>query len=175
MDLMQRRRELLKIGGGVDPYADWVKIEFNLTADRTGVYIVDGSTTRVPNAALAAIRMVVDGVEITPVRQVDLLSGTHEVLYYINNGEGTTNGWWYWVQYVTRITFPETYTTLVPVAITLATSSKAEMVFRCPHPPFAAETTFANYIKGRKIYVVDGYQSEYAAFGFTNIHTLEEL
>lgn len=174
MNLLQRRRELLKMGG-VDPYADWVKIEMNLTADRTGVNVVDVYTGRVPDAALAAIRMMVDGVEITPVRQVDLLMGTHEILYYINNGEGTTNGWWYWVQYVTRITFPETYTTLTSTAIVLAISSNAEMVFRCPHPPFAAGGTFANYIKGRNIYVVDGYQSEYAAFGFTNIHTLGEL
>lgn len=172
---MMLRRRTMVAAAKDDPFKDWVKIDFNLTTNKTDFYIVDGSTNRVPDAALAAIRLVVDGVEITPpIRQVDFEAGRHVAYYYIGNGQGTQNWWWYWVGNVTRITFPASYTTLTSSAVVLAALAP-EMVFKCPHSPFVAGTTLSDYIKNRKIYVPSGSESEYSALGFTNIHTLDEL
>lgn len=175
MDLMQRRRELMMMGGS-DPFANWVKIEFNLTSANANFGIIDGNSSRVPDSALSAIRMIVDGVEITPTRTVSFAAGNHEVLYLINDGQGTNNGWWYWVTSVKRIYFPQSYNTLTSSAIVLTAVQTPEMVFKCPHQPFVAGTTItSNYMKNRKIYVVSGSEGEYTNLGFTDVHSLEEL
>ena len=145
----------------------WVKATFHLNNNSASQYIVDGNTNRVPDAALSASRIIIDGAEITPQRQVAMSRGDHTVYYQIGDGGGY--GWWYWVTNVRSIEIPANVTSLIGSAIVFATSSAVVMTFY-GHAPFSSIIT-ATYVRNRTIYVKEDYKQEYIDLGFTNVNT----
>lgn len=161
---LMRRRAMM---GESENLSTWVKVTFHLNNDSASQYIVDGSTSRVPDAAVSASRIIVDGTEITPQRQVAMSRGDHIVYYQIGDGGGY--GWWYWVTNVRSIEFPANVTSLNGTAIVFATSLAVVMTFY-GHAPFFS-SAFGTYILNRTIYVKEEYKQEYIDLGFTNVNT----
>lgn len=145
----------------------WVKATFHLNNDSASQYIVDDNTNRVPDAALSASRIIVDGAEITPQRQVAMSRGDHIVYYQIGDGGGY--GWWYWVVNIRSIEIPANVTSLSYNAIVCATNAAVVMTFY-GHAPFSSIPT-VTYITNRTIYVKEEYKQEYIDLGFTNVNT----
>lgn len=162
---LMRRRAMM---GESENLSTWVKVTFHLNNDSASQYIVDGSISRVPDAAVSASRIIVDGTEITPQRQVAMSRGDHTVYYQIGDGGGYS--WWYWVDNVRSIEIPANVTSLSVPAIVFATSSAVVMTFY-GHAPFSSITTFPTYVRNRTIYVKEEYKQEYIDLGFTNVNT----
>lgn len=160
---LMRRRAMM---GESENLSTWVKVTFHLNNDSASQYIVDGSISRVPDAAVSASRIIVDGAEITPQRQVAMSRGDHIVYYQIGDGGGY--GWWYWVGNVRSIEIPANVTSLSNLAINFATSSAVVMTFY-GHPPFSSAS--GTFILNRTIYVKEAYKQEYIDLGFTNVNT----
>lgn len=163
LELLRRR-----FGGkkGED-LSTWVKVTFHLNNDSASQYIVDGNTGRVPDTALSASRIIIDGAEITPQRQVAMSRGDHTVYYQIGDGGGYA--WWYWVTNVSSVEIPANVTSLSGAGITFASSPAVVMTFY-GHAPFSSIYT-ATYIRNRTIYVKEEYKQEYIDLGFTNVNT----
>lgn len=145
----------------------WVKVIFHLNNDTASQYIVDGNTSRVPDAALAASRIIVDGAEITPQRQVAMSRGDHTIYYQIGDGGGY--GWWYWVGNARSIEIPANVTSLNANSIVFAASNTLTMTFH-GEIPFTDRIT-SSYVLNRNIFVKEQYKQQYIDFGFTNITT----
>ena len=160
------RRVMMAAGRrGEDPYAGWVRLVINFTSAGTRS-LVDGNTSRVTNAQLAAMRMIVDGTEITPVRSVELSAGEHVVYEYINDGMNAA--WWYWVGGVTEIEIPQNITNIHINAFVLATKNNTIMKMHIPCPFTNAPTS---YILSRSIVTESSYVQGYLNAGFTNVTT----
>lgn len=165
MSLELRRRAMMAMG---EDLSTWVKVTFHLNNDSASQYIVDGNTDRVPDAALSASRIIIDGAEITPQRQVAMSRGDHIVYYQIGDGGGYA--WWHWIGNVRSIEIPANVTSLNGSAIVFAASSAVVMTFY-GHAPFSSITTFPTYVRNRTIYVKEEYKQEYIDLGFTNVNT----
>lgn len=153
--------------GESENLSTWVKVTFHLNNDSASQYIVDSNTNRVPDAALSASRIIVDGTEITPVRYMAMSRGDHTVYYQIGDGGGY--GWWYWVSNIRSIEIPANVISLTDIAIVCATSSAVVMTFY-GHAPFSSTVT-GSFILNRTIYVKEEYKQEYIDLGFTNVNT----
>lgn len=145
----------------------WVKVTFHLNNDSTSQYLVDGSTYRVPDAALSASRIIIDGTEITPQRQVAMSRGDHIVYYQIGDGGG--HGWWYWVGNAKSIELPANVTSISVNAIVFGTSNSLTMTFH-GELPFTDSIT-SSVVLNRNIFVKGLYKQQYIDYGFTNITT----
>ena len=171
---MLRRRTMMASGG--NPWDDWVKFSFTLSADVTDFQIVDGSTNRVPDEVLAATPMAIDGVEITPTRTYNFTAGQHIVAYGFTDAQ--SYGWWYWVGHANQrnptLEFPIGAKNVTQQAVVMRTFNNIVMIFHDSPPPISQALT-ASYVKSRTIYVPRGSESAYSFLGFTNIHTLDEL
>ena len=163
MSLELRRREMMAMG---EDYSSWVKVVFRRSSSGEQ-YIVDSSIYRVPDAVLNASRIIVDGVEITPTRSVQMEAGEHEVLYNIGNGMGA--GWWYWVSNAKSIELPANVTSINAFAVVFATSNTLTMTFH-GEIPFTDRIT-SSHVLNRNIFVKEQYKQQYIDFGFTNITT----
>lgn len=144
----------------------WVKVTFLLT-NAGNQYIVDSNTSRVPDAALNASRIIIDGTEITPQRQVAMSRGDHTVYYQIGDGGGY--GWWYWVGNARSVEFPASITSLDANAVVFATNANLTMTFHGELPFIGSITT--SYVLNRNIFVKELYKQQYIDYGFTNITT----
>lgn len=159
-----RRRAMMAKG---EDLSTWVKVIFHLNNDAASQYIVDGNTGRVPDAALSASRIIIDGAEITPQRQVAMSRGDHTVYYQIGDGGGYS--WWYWVGNVRSIEIPANITSLSATSIVFATSPTPIMTFH-GELPFTDSIT-SSFVLNRNIFVKELYKQQYIDYGFTNITT----
>lgn len=75
MDLIQRRRELLKMGGG-DPFANWVKIKTKNYGTNKNCFLCNVSYVS---------RMAVDGVEVTPSQYYDFGDSDYHIVHLLYN------------------------------------------------------------------------------------------
>lgn len=167
MDLITRRRELMMMSGG-DPFADWVKIIIN-KASAGEQYLFDGNTSRVPDTAIAGTRIVLDGVEITPVRSINnMAAGEHTVYYLIPFT--STNWWWYWVGNIKSVIIPAAIQSINPESFTMAANPSVQMTFYgyCPY----TSVVTAAYIKNRPVFCTAAYRQDFEDVGFTNITTI---
>lgn len=74
MDLLQRRRELLMMGG--DPFANWVKIKTKNNGTNKNCF-----RARVSDVS----RMAVDGVEVTPSQYYDFGDSDYHIVHLLYN------------------------------------------------------------------------------------------
>ena len=168
-----KTEEYIFHGKHKDIFENWVKFTFTLEQESSQMQVVDGDTGRVPASAFEKLRMAVDGVEITPVRKLDLSAGRHTVCYYIADNDWLNRAWWYWVGIKGATwTFPADAHNIAKLAMTMRTSVNQEMRFLCATPPWPSGTVFTGSEASRDIYVPSGSESDYAACGFTKIHTL---
>ena len=71
-----------------------------------------GGSTTVINSIGEMSRMWVDGVEVTPKETIELASGTHEVAMEFLNNNAIPNNAFRGCTYLTKITIPESVTTI---------------------------------------------------------------
>lgn len=159
-----RRRAMMAKG---EDLSTWVKVIFHLNNDAASQYIVDGNNNRVPDAALSASRIIIDGTEITPQRYVAMSRGDHTVYYQIGDGGGL--GWWYWVSNAKSIELPANVTSIHANAIVFAASNTLTMTFHGEIP--FTNSIASSSILNRNIFVKELYKQQYIDFGFTNITT----
>ena len=164
ISLLERRRAMMAKG---EDLSTWVNVIFHLNNDAASQYIVDSNISRVPDAALSASRIIIDGTEITPQRYVAMSRGDHTVYYQIGDGGG--HGWWYWIGNAISIEIPANVTSLNPNSIVFAASDTLTMTFH-GEIPFTNRIT-SSYVLNRNIFVKEQYKQQYIDFGFTNITT----